>query len=86
MRLLLVYRGEVARARSAGEDTLFKNYRLDEIDRDRLYILFKNWVFVICRESFIVSEHQIFNPCNLSGFFWGQSSPLRDYFMPLFVL
>jgi len=39
MRLLLVYRGSVARARSAGETTLFKDYNLDGIDICEIYKL-----------------------------------------------
>ncbi len=41
MRLLLVYRGEVARARSSGAETMFRNYNLDDIDYDALYLLIK---------------------------------------------
>jgi hypothetical protein len=39
MRLLLVYRGEVARARSSGNDTMFKSYSLDGVDYDKLYLI-----------------------------------------------
>jgi len=39
MRLLLVSRGEVARARSSGNDTMFKNYNLDGVNYDQLYLL-----------------------------------------------
>jgi hypothetical protein len=41
MRLLLVYRGDVARARSSGAETMFRNYSLDEVDYDALYLLIK---------------------------------------------
>lgn len=37
MRLLLVYRGEVARARSAGIESLFRNYSLDDVDYNLLF-------------------------------------------------
>lgn len=39
MRLLLVYRGEFARARSAGVETLFKNYSLEDVDPKNLFML-----------------------------------------------
>ncbi len=41
MRLLLVYKGEVARARSSGAETMFRNYSLDDIDYSLLYLLIK---------------------------------------------
>ena len=41
MRLLLVYRGEVARARSSGAETMFRNYKLDDVDYGKLYLLIK---------------------------------------------
>ncbi len=41
MRLLLVYRGEVARARSSGAETMFRNYNLDDVDYGELYLLIK---------------------------------------------
>lgn len=39
MRLLLVYRGSIALARSAGEATLFKGYDLSKVDIEDLYKL-----------------------------------------------
>jgi hypothetical protein len=39
MRLLLVHRGSIALARSAGEATLFKGYDLSEVDTEDLYKL-----------------------------------------------
>ncbi|MCK5416098.1 AIPR family protein, partial [Candidatus Parcubacteria bacterium] len=41
MRLLLVYRGDVARARSSSADTMFRNYSLSDVDNDILYLLIK---------------------------------------------
>ena len=41
MRLLLVYRGFIARARSAGENTLFKDYSLNDIDINEIHKLIK---------------------------------------------
>lgn len=41
MRLLLVFRGSVARARSAGEGNLFKDYNFDGIEVGEVYKLIK---------------------------------------------
>lgn len=39
MRLLLVYRGSIALARSAGENTLFNGYQVDDVDIEDIYKL-----------------------------------------------
>ncbi len=39
MRLLLVYRGSIALARSAGENTLFSGYKVNDVDIEDLYKL-----------------------------------------------
>ncbi|MBU1132482.1 AIPR family protein [Patescibacteria group bacterium] len=41
MRLLLVYRGSVARARSAGEGVLFRDYNLDGVEVSEIYKLIR---------------------------------------------
>ena len=51
MRLLLVYRGSVARARSAGETTLFKDYNLDGIEICEVYKLIQIYNLVSSLEQ-----------------------------------